>query len=276
MQSQLKELREQVRGGSIPKTDAREKIAAILADGKTKFSNILTPDQQQKLHSLMQESPTNTPIEMPTSAPVANKTEQPPMPAPVPTATAKPNPNGTVASTPENQASLDVGQSAPEFKLKRANGEIVELSSSKHHLLVLVFGSLSAPVLRDHVQALNALRDKYGSRGVDFLLVYTKEQHPVGGWEIQRNKDQNVNIPLAKTPSDRATAAEQLHDALHLTVSIAPDTLDDHTATAYGVNQTVPAFLIDQNSTIAFHQSWLEPNSLARAIDDALAAEKHN
>ena len=121
--------------------------------------------------------------------------------------------------------------------MKQLNGESISLAAAKHHIMTVVFASATAPAFRDHAAALNALYEKYVSRGVEFLVIYTKEQHPVGGWELQRNKDDNINVPLAKSTTDRETAARKMRDALHLAEPVAIDSMDDHVASAYGVNQ---------------------------------------
>jgi glutathione peroxidase-family protein len=271
MTAQVKQMRQSVQAGTMSREDVRDKLATLVLDTRSKISSILTPDQQQKLRSIMQQgaSAPNTP--RPNRRNNNSPPAMPPTTAPALSDSAAPKANETslVPTT-----APDVGQPAPDFQLRLLNGDTTSLSEAKHKILVLTFASATAPVFRDHAAGLNTLHEKYGSRGVQFLVIYTKEQHPAGGWELQRNKDDNINIPLAKTPADRATAAEQLHNALHLSVPIATDTLSDQTAAAYGVNQTVPAFVIDRDGNVVFHQSWLEPDSLGRAIDDALAAEK--
>jgi Spy/CpxP family protein refolding chaperone/peroxiredoxin len=279
--AQAKQLRQSVQSGSISRADVQEKRIGMLQDLREKLSGILTPDQQQKLRSILQSGPgvggggavggggLATPRSKRRSGDAT-----PPTPTTTPTQTGNVKADDPSKAAVAQAVAPDVGQAAPDFQLKLLNGNSASLADEKHHIFVLVFGSATAPVFRDHAAALNALHEKYGSRGVQFLVVYTKEQHPVGGWELQRNKDENINIPLAKTASERATVAQQLHDSLHLSLPIAADSMDDAVATAYGVNQTVPAYVIDRAGTIAFHQSWLEPDALSHAIDDALTASK--
>ena len=266
--AQLKQMRESMRSGNGDRAEFRTKIVSLLQDTRTKLSDILTPDQQQKLRSLLQQQPTDNstpPRSTPTTVPApADQMKAAQVPTP-------PAASAVASATPA--AAPDIGQPAPDFSLKQINGQTINLADSKHHFLVLVFASATAPAFRDHAADLNALHDKFGSRGVDFLVVYTKEQHPVGGWELQRNKDDNISIPLAKTIAERTTAARQFHDGLHLSVPVAVDSMDDHVSTEYGVNQTVPAFVIDREGNIAFHQSWLEPDTLSNAIEQTIQSK---
>ncbi|MBV8781132.1 MAG: redoxin domain-containing protein [Phycisphaerae bacterium] len=273
MQGEVKQLREQVRGGTVQRSDLKEKLAAILEDTRAKLREILTADQQQHLRSLMQNQsvgsdapprplPNRAASRQPTTAPAHSNTAS----------KVEPSPQLTASPTTQIQAPApEVGEPAPDFNLRMSNGNAVSLTSNSRHVLVLVFGSYSAPVFRDHAAALSQLREKYSSRGVQFLVVYTKEQHPAGGWEVQRNKVQNISIPPATTLTQRNAMADQMHEQLHLDVPIVVDSMDDATAKAYGVNDTVPAYIIDRSGKIAFRQSWLEMDALQQALDDVLA-----
>jgi hypothetical protein len=57
---------------------------------------------------------------------------------------------------------------------------------------------------------------------------------------------------------------------MNLSILMAPDTMDNKTATAYAVGDGVAAYLIGRDGKILFHQSWLEPMALEAAIEDAM------
>jgi hypothetical protein len=256
VRQQLQTLRQGIQSGSTDRSTAREKVQSILAASRTKLTAILTPDQLDKLRNLMPQAfgqggggPGGAGI-----GNIAAKSPPPPLPTTKPFARAAPA----------------VDQQAPDFSLKTLNGQTVRLSSYNHKLLVLVFGSYSNPPFRDKAAGLEALRDQYGTRGVEFLIVYTRETHPFGGWEVQRNKTDKIEIAQPATDRDRESIAARAKTAMKLSITMALDTMDDKTAAAYSVGDGAPAYLIGRDGKILFHQSWLEPMALGDAIEDGL------
>jgi Spy/CpxP family protein refolding chaperone len=264
---QMEDIRNQVQAKTLERPAARDKVTAILADQREKMMNILTPEQQQKIKELMQNAPDGA---APRGGPGANRRKDDgqtggpatrpgaAVPAPAAVASVVPSPPGA-------------GQNAPEFNLKKLDGESVGLSSFRNKLLVLVFGCYTEPTFRDHAADLESLRDQYGSSGVSFLVVYTKESHPTGGWEVQRNKAADIAIAQPTSEAERITLARRTQSELKLSIPIAPDTMDDKAAGAYAVAEGRPAYVIDRGGKIVFRQSWLEPHALGRAISDAMA-----
>jgi Spy/CpxP family protein refolding chaperone len=169
-------------------------------------------------------------------------------------------------------AGVQVGQPAPDLKLRRLDGRTVPLSSFKGKVLVLAFGSYSTPTFRDKATGLDQLAREYAGKA-SFLLVYTKEAHPVGGWEVQRNKQDDVQVRPHADESDRKAMAEKARGALRLTtVPIVVDTMDNAAADAFGA---LPAgvVVIGRDGTVVARQKWLEPTSLGRMVDQAVAVK---
>src|SRR5207253_7467317 len=86
-----------------------------------------------------------------------------------------------------------VGEAAPELNIDRLDGRSIQLSSMKGKPLVIEFGSYSSPSFRQRAQHMEELARQYNNRA-NFLLIYTKEAHPTGGWEVDRNRDDHVLI----------------------------------------------------------------------------------
>src|SRR5207249_3356519 len=97
-----------------------------------------------------------------------------------------------------------VGEPAPNFDLKKLDGRNVQLSFFKGRVLVMVFGSYSTPVFRDRAAGLEKLARDH--RSAEFLLVYTREAHPAGAKELDRNKDDAISITQ---PADEKARMEQ-------------------------------------------------------------------
>jgi hypothetical protein len=260
IRQQLQALRAGVGNGTVDRDSARDKVLSILQASRTKLAGILTPEQQDKLRQLLPQNPGAPGNPPPGDAPSGSGSKNTSIATP---STPVPPP----ASSPQP---LAVGQQAPDFSLRTLNGETVGLSSYNHKLLVLVLGSYTNPSLRDRAPGLESLREHYSGLGVSFLLVYTRETHPTGGWEIERNKTDNIDIAQPKTQPERNRIAEGAKAAMNLSISFAPDTMDDKTGTAYAVGDGVAAYLISRDGKILFHQSWLEPMALGDAIEEAV------
>jgi len=164
----------------------------------------------------------------------------------------------------------DVGSPAPDSKIIQLNGRAFSLSQYKGHVLVLEFGSMSCPVFRTHVQEMEKLKAAEGSRAF-FMIVYTREAFPAGDKNVERNRDEGISVPQAKTIDERKTEAMEAGRELRITIPMATDTMDDAISTAYGSfpNGTV---VIGKDGNIAARQQWTNPDSLRTMIDDACQA----
>jgi Spy/CpxP family protein refolding chaperone len=244
-------------GGNI-----RSQMQQLREDTRSKLQTILTPDQMQTLAQTLQQmreekgSATTQPQKQTEPAAATPQAEVDPSDLPAPAAAA--------------QVSPDVGSPVPDVKIAELNGRAFIPRNYKGHVLVLEFGSLSCPVFRDQVQAMEKLRSAEGPRAF-FLLVYTREAFPIGDKDVQRNKDQGISIPEAKTLDERKTQAGQTRQTLQITTPIAVDSMDDAVSNAFG---TFPngSVVIGKDGNIAALEHWTNPESLRRAIDQAYEA----
>ena len=55
---------------------------------------------------------------------------------------------------------------------------------------------------------------KKNDNRANFLFVYTKESHPKGGWEVDRNKQEDVDVVQASDLAERSKQAKRMHEAL--------------------------------------------------------------
>jgi phage shock protein A len=186
-----------------------------------------------------------------------------------------PQPGGAVADaaaaapdTPEIPL-IDIGKDAPDFKLRRLeNTQTVELSSLKGKVVLLVFGSYSSPSFRQRAAALETLRQNMSSK-ISIYTIYTRENYPIGEWNVDRNREEGVMVEQPADLDGRLALAKQAKTTLKLTVPILMDTMDDATAKAYG-GLTNAAVLVGRDGKVIAHQKWFEPYTLRRMIDDAL------
>jgi peroxiredoxin len=179
------------------------------------------------------------------------------------------------ARVSESAASVSVpaiGAPAPELGLRKLDGGLIELSSLRGRVIVLEFGSYSSPSFRRRAPAMEQLKRDYGIRA-QFFIVYTKEAHPAGGWEVDRNKDRDISIEQPATADARRQTAQAARDKLKITVPIVLDTMDDEVARKFGAGAN-SAVVIDRDGRLAARQEWFEPVALRRHIDAAIAAPK--
>jgi Spy/CpxP family protein refolding chaperone len=264
--------------------DARQaKFTETMRDTREQLAQILTPEQRQALRDRMQDGAgpgtaqpldrtprRKQPVEKPATQPEASGQM---MMDEMKEAPAKPVVAATAASSSTPVAGpakpIAAGAVAPDFKLQKVDGPTVQLSSLKNRVVVLVFGSYTCPSFRGRASSIDRLTQEL-STGASVFIVYTKEAHPVGGWEVDRNKDENISIKQPANLEARRSVAKQSRDALHLSTPILLDGMDGTVTNAYGGFPNA-AVVINRDGTIAGSQQWVETGSLKRIVDEAIA-----
>jgi hypothetical protein len=159
------------------------------------------------------------------------------------------------------------GQTAPAFALQKVDSSTtLQLSAFKGKVVVLTFASYSSPTFRRRAAGLEDLRRRNDNRA-NFLFIYTKEAHPKGGWEVDRNKDEDVQVEQAKDLSERSRTAKQMHEALHFSWPMLTDSMDDSAAKAYGAGECT-TIIINRDGTIYSRLQWSDPYTLKRQLDE--------
>jgi Spy/CpxP family protein refolding chaperone len=250
--------------------DRQTKVRDAMQDIRQKLSDILTPEQLQELRQKMQQNG-NSPADRP--AKPAGETSSPttkPVTMMQDDAVTKPlasaDKTGASSATP-----IASGQAAPDFKLLKLDGSPVQLSGLKGRPVVLVFGSYTCPTLRDRAMGLDRLYHDVEDK-VNLFLVYTKEAHPVDGWEVDRNKLDNIQIQQPTSEAARKSVARLAHDSLHLAMPILMDEMDDTVTTNYGAFPN-GAVVIGNDGLVFGSQQWAEPVALRHMIDEAVGTK---
>ena len=111
----------------------------------------------------------------------------------------------------------------------------------------------------------------YRRRAGIFLIVYTREAFPAGDKNVERNRDEGVSVPEAKTLNERKAQALETQRELRITMPMAVDSMDDSVSNAFG---SFPngAVVIGKDGNIAARQQWTNPDTLQIAIDEAVSA----
>ncbi len=247
-----------IRNNAAAGADVQQDLQQARKDVRQKLQTILTPDQMQAFLSAMQQSYQQR------GGPSARRTGQSNGPGAPKESVADNKPADLQSTGPEP------GSPVPDTQIIEANGRAFSPSQYKGHVLVLEFGSMSCPVFRTHAQDMENLKRLEGSRAF-FLIVYTREAFPTGDKNVERNRDEGVNITQAATLDDRKSQALETQRELRITIPMAVDSMDDSVSTAFG---SFPngAVVIGKDGKIAARQQWTNPDTLRLAIDDALNA----
>ena len=143
---------------------------------------------------------------------------------------AQPRGSGGAGRPARNQGLLRNGDDAPDFSLRTYDGsQVVTLSKLRGKPTVLVFGSCTCPPFVRSTSMINSLFDEYHD-DVNFLMIYIREAHPIGGREVPNNQFK-VNAPT--TLSERCELAEDFNERIQIRMPIVVDTIDDAVADVY-------------------------------------------
>ena len=176
----------------------------------------------------------------------------------------------TVAEAQSPTSGPKISELAPGFALPNAaSGKSVSLDEFRGKSpVVLIFGSQSCPNFRASAESLKSLQAKYGAQ-VTFLLVYIREAHAGDDWQSTRNQRDGVDIPRARTLSERKDHAVMCSRSLHLPFPALLDGIDDHVATAYGAWPS-RAFVIDRDGRVRYSTRLTELDYSAEEMEASL------
>lgn len=172
------------------------------------------------------------------------------------------------------------GEEAPSLELVDLEGNPVRL---EEHLgrrpMVLQLGSVSCPVFRYRRFGIEDLVRDFGDR-VSFLLVYTREAHPVGSpspytgeeWDPWINRLTRVRVGDTRSTEERRARAATTEERLDLSPTVLVDPAGDPGWQAFGRAPSA-AFVLDAEGRVVVRQAWVDPEELRAVLDDLLTEE---
>ncbi|MEM6795840.1 MAG: deiodinase-like protein [Acidobacteriota bacterium] len=187
---------------------------------------------------------------------------------------------GTTLAHFADQAPAE-GAAAPLFELQDLEGAPVQLAELIGDKPVVVqLGSHSCPVYRYRRHTMDNLWEEYEGR-VHFLVVYTREAHPVGSespyrdgeWDPMINRLTGARVAEPQTLEERRETASYSRQELELPVPVLVDDMENSVWSAYGAAAS-PGFVIDTEGRIALRQVWLNPKEIKRTLDGLLLEER--
>ena len=145
-----------------------------------------------------------------------------------------------------------LGDLAPDFNLPLADGRGEWKLSSVvgPRPVVLIFGNLTCGPFRSHAGSLEQLYARYQGR-VEFVMVYTRESHPVDGWRLNDDPARKFAINQPRDLAGRSKLASRCGRDLHLPMPVAVDSMDDRVGRLYS-GPPSRLYLIDKLGKVAY------------------------
>jgi len=171
------------------------------------------------------------------------------------------------------QSSPRVGEKAADFTLRSTTGDSICLSDLYREKPVVVeFGSLSCPIFRGKIAAMEQLYREFGDE-VHFLVVYTVEAHPADSpgpyrdsiWVTDRNRQAGILINQPSSFDERWAVALETELLQGINRTVVVDRMDNETWQQYGQRPNC-AIVIDTGGRVALKQMWCNPGQLRRHL----------
>lgn len=167
----------------------------------------------------------------------------------------------------------------PELLAVDLAGQPVRLAAAVRPM-VLQVGSVSCPVFRYRRHGMERLVEELGER-VDFVVLYTREAHPVGApspyteaeWDPWINRVTGVRVGEATSLDERIARATTVRADLKLSPRVLVDPVGDPGWRALGRAPSA-AFVLDARGRVVARQVWVDPPELRRILHALLAAEE--
>jgi hypothetical protein len=157
-----------------------------------------------------------------------------------------------------------VGDIAPGFELLDLEGNTVSLASLRGKPVVIEFGSYTCPVFRRKVDEIDQLRRDFGD-AVHWVLVYTREAHPVDGLVAPRNTREGIEIPQHTSYEKRLACAKACAKSLGLNLRVLVDGFEDKVTQAWA-GYPNRGYVIDAQGRVVSRQVWIDPARVRRAL----------
>ena len=112
---------------------------------------------------------------------------------------------------------------------------------------------------------------------VEFLAVYVREAHPIGGWRMESNDKVGIAVEQPKTMAQRLGVAKMCSGRLEINMPLVVDEIDDRVGRAYS-GQPDRLYLVDREGRVAYKGGrgpfGFKPGELEQSIVMMLMEEK--
>lgn len=163
-----------------------------------------------------------------------------------------------------------VGQTAPNFVLKTADGDKIELAKLVGPKpVVLVLGNFTCGPFRAYYPGVEEVYQRHKDKA-NFLMVYVREAHPTDGWKMESNARQGVAVKQPTTYDERVGVAGQFCTKLKPIIPVAVDEISDPVGHAYS-GMPARLYVIDPQGKVAYKSGRGPFGFKAAEMEQALA-----
>ncbi len=163
--------------------------------------------------------------------------------------------------------SMPIGSEAPDFACTDTEGRRTRLSDYRgRSFVVLEFGCITcAPAVTQSALYSTSISRKLVSRfagkGVEFLMVYTREAHP------------GERTPGHRSFREKMEAARRFKKVDRISLRVLVDGLDGRIHRKYGLLPNM-VYIVDKKGNIAYKASWTDAGDVGEALSNLLLWEK--
>ena len=151
---------------------------------------------------------------------------------------------------------IPIGSQAPDFELPTTTGETFRLSDHLGKPVVFMFVAVTCPPATMQRDAWTELKKKYSQSDVEFVMVYSIEQHP--GERGYREFSHPTNF-------EEKMAYAKLFGK-YSDINVAVDSFESTVLRSYEWLPN-PAYVIDENGTIVFKSAWADVGKIETVLD---------
>jgi len=155
-----------------------------------------------------------------------------------------------------------IGALAPDFEAPALDGAIVHLSDfrGKCHVVIMT-GAVTSPMCAFEIPPLNQLHEEFGSLGVTFFLLYTRESHPAERYPSHSSWEQKLA---------HARDLKRLED---VRFPIVVDSVDGKIHRSYGTWPNA-LFVVHKDGRLVYRSNMANHRELRQFLEDLLAADR--
>jgi alkyl hydroperoxide reductase subunit AhpC len=169
---------------------------------------------------------------------------------------------GSTSTNPGETMAAKVGVAAPDFEARTLDGTVIRLSDfhDQRHVVIMT-GAVTSPMCAFEVPALNQLQLEFGSKGVSFFLLYTRESHPAEHYPSHSSWEQKLSY------------ARELQRLENVRFPILIDSLDGKIHRSYGTWPNA-LFVIHKDGRLIFRSNMANDRELRQFLEELLATER--
>ena len=112
------------------------------------------------------------------------------------------------------------------------------------------------------------MKRRYGDR-VEFVGVYVREAHPTDGWRMDSNDRAGISILQPRAKAERDAVSSRCCTALHVTMPMVVDDMDDHVGHLYS-GMPDRLYVLDRDGKVAYKSGrgpfGFKPGELDQAL----------